>query len=346
MAEATTQARGGIHAASHPPAGRHATEPVLEIAGLTVSAGPVDLVEQVSLSVMPGETLCLVGESGCGKSLTCMSALGLLDDGLKATGSVRLFGTETMGAPERVINAVRGRDVTMIFQNPMAALNPVKRVGAQIAEAIGEHTELRGAAVDRRVMDLLEQVGIPKVERHKNYYPHQLSGGMCQRVMIAMALACRPKLLIADEPTTALDVTIQAQILRLLRDLQSELGLAIVFVTHDLGVVAEIADRVAVMYAGRIVEAGPVDDLFDDPRHPYTRALMDCRIGFSREPGTMLEAVKGTVPAPSARPVGCNFAPRCPTADARCQAEPSLSSDGARAVACHFFDPSAGAVRQ
>jgi len=332
MAGLALEARGGIDAASQPKAG---IEPVLRIADLRVSAGPVDLVEAVDLSVMPGETLCLVGESGCGKSLTCMAALGLLDDGLKASGSVRLFGTETLSAPERVINAIRGRAATMIFQNPMAALNPVKRVGTQIAEAIRAHTDLRGGAIDRRVSELLEQVGIPKVERHKLYYPHQLSGGMCQRVMIAMALACKPKLLIADEPTTALDVTIQAQILRLLRDLQAELGLAIVFVTHDLGVVAEIADRVAVMYAGRIVETGPVDTLFVDPRHPYTRALMACRIGFNREPGTMLDAVKGTVPAPSSRPEGCNFAPRCPLADARCAVEPALAGDESRAVACH-----------
>lgn len=265
-----------------------------------------------------------------------MSILGLLDENLAMRGSIKLFGTETVGAPERVLNDLRGSAVTMIFQNPMVSLNPVKRVGAQIAEAILEHTSLRGAAVDRRVSDLLDQVGIPHVARHKTYYPHQLSGGMCQRVMIAMALACQPQLLIADEPTTALDVTIQAQILRLLRDLQTELGLAIVLVTHDLGVVAEIADHVAVMYAGRVVEASPVDALFENPRHPYTRALMGSRIGFSRQPGTLLDAISGTVPAPSARPIGCNFAPRCGMASEICHADPPLLRCGEQAVACHF----------
>ena len=326
---------GGSVAASQSAQPQHLPAPVLEIEDLSVHAGAHALVEAVSLSVRPGETLCLVGESGCGKSLTCMSMLGLLDDNLSMAGSIKLFGSETVGAPESVLNALRGRDVAMIFQNPMAALNPVQRVGSQIAEAIIEHTSLRGAAVEQRVVDLLEQVGIPHVARHKTYYPHQLSGGMCQRVMIAMALACNPKLLIADEPTTALDVTIQAQILRLLRDLQAELGLAIVLVTHDLGVVAEIADHVAVMYAGRIVEAAPVDDLFDDPRHPYTRALMASRIGFGREPGTPLDAIKGTVPSPANRPVGCNFAPRCSLAIELCQQDPALLDDGQRAVACH-----------
>jgi peptide/nickel transport system ATP-binding protein len=326
---------GGGRLAAPQPLSSIAT-PILDVSRLSVHAGPHALVEEVSLSVRPGETLCLVGESGCGKSLTCMSILGLLDDNLTVAGSIRLFGTETVGAPERVLNDLRGSDVAMIFQNPMVALNPVQRVGAQIAEAIIAHTDLRGAAVDRRVTELLDQVGIPNVARNKAAYPHQLSGGMCQRVMIAMALACKPKLLIADEPTTALDVTIQAQILRLLRDLQTELGLGIVLVTHDLGVVAEIADHVAVMYAGRVVETAPVDDLFDNPLHPYTRALMASRIGFGRQPGTPLDAIGGTVPAPSARPAGCNFAPRCARASHECAEDPRLIRQGERAVACHF----------
>jgi peptide/nickel transport system ATP-binding protein len=327
---------GGKLAAFSPVPGAIGAGPILEVSRLSVHAGPNALVEDVSLSVRPGETLCLVGESGCGKSLTCMSMLGLLDDNLSLAGSIRLFGTETIGAPEIVLNNLRGSDVAMIFQNPMVSLNPVQPVGAQIAEAIVEHTPLRGAAVDRRVVELLDQVGIPNVARNKNYYPHQLSGGMCQRVMIAMALACKPKLLIADEPTTALDVTIQAQILRLLRALQVELGLGIVLVTHDLGVVAEIADHVAVMYAGRVVETAPVDDLFEDPRHPYTRALMASRIGFGRQPGTPLDAIGGTVPSPSARPVGCNFAPRCAMASGACATDPQLRRHSQRAVACHF----------
>ncbi|HWJ87774.1 MAG TPA: ABC transporter ATP-binding protein [Pelagibacterium sp.] len=319
------------------PQSAMSTTPVLDMSRLSVHAGPNALVEDVSLSVRSGETLCLVGESGCGKSLTCMSMLGLLDENLAVGGSIKLFGTETVGAPEHVLNDLRGSAVTMIFQNPMAALNPVKRVGVQIAEAIVAHTALRGAAVDRRVAELLDQVGIPHVERHKRYYPHQLSGGMCQRVMIAMALACKPKLLIADEPTTALDVTIQAQILDLMRQLQAELDLAIVLVTHDLGVVAEIADHVAVMYAGRVVEAAPVDALFDDPLHPYTRALMASRIGFRRRPGTKLQAIPGTVPAPSARPAGCSFAPRCALASDVCRTRPVLARYGNRSVACPSF---------
>jgi peptide/nickel transport system ATP-binding protein len=344
MVVTTKQAGGGILAASAPLAPALPVTPILEVDSLSVHAGPHALVEAVSLSVRPGETLCLVGESGCGKSLTCMSLLGLLGNDLSVRGSIRLFGTETIEAPERVLNDLRGRDVAMIFQNPMVSLNPVQRVGAQIAEAIVEHTPLRGAAVDRRVIELLDQVGIPNIARNRTYYPHQLSGGMCQRVMIAMALACRPRLLIADEPTTALDVTIQAQILRLMRDLQVELGLGIVLVTHDLGVVAEIADHVAVMYAGRVVESAPVDDLFEDPQHPYTRALMNSRIGFSRRPGTPLDAIGGTVPAPSARPAGCTFAPRCAMATDQCLEQPRLVRVGQRAVACHFAALGSGAT--
>ena len=320
--------------------------PVLEISNLGVNAGKARLVEDVSLTVSPGETLCLVGESGCGKSLTCMSVLGLLDDGLRASGSIKLFGTETIGARESVLNGLRGHDVTMIFQNPMAALNPIRRVGTQIVESVHQHTTLRGRAAERRMEELLDQVGIPNVKRHKNFYPHQLSGGMCQRVMIAMALACRPRLLIADEPTTALDVTIQAQILRLIRSLQAELDLAVVFVTHDLGVVAEIADQVAVMYAGRIVETGSVDALFETPSHPYTRALMNSRIGFGGVPGTPLEAIGGTVPAPMARPAGCAFAPRCALAQDICNTRPSLLEARDTRTACHLSAHPAGGVGQ
>jgi peptide/nickel transport system ATP-binding protein len=310
--------------------------PVLDINNLVVSAGTTRLVEEVSLSVNAGETLCLVGESGCGKSLTCMSALGLLDEGLKASGSVKLFGTETVGAPDSVLNRLRGNRIAMIFQNPMSALNPIRRVGSQIVEAIKQHTALRGQAAEQRMEELLDQVGIPDIKRSKKSYPHQLSGGMCQRVMIAMALACRPQLLIADEPTTALDVTIQAQILGLIQALQKELDLAVVFVTHDLGVVAEIADRVAVMYAGRVVETGSAEALFARPAHPYTRALMNSRIGFARVPGTPLESISGTVPAPTARPAGCAFAPRCALAQDICSTRPALAPAGSTLAACHL----------
>lgn len=329
---------GGRDAASVVTVFRDDTAPVLQVRNLSIRTRHAELVQNVSFDVMAGETLCLVGESGCGKSLTCMSALGLLDDSLSSAGSVRFLGQEILSKPDAELDAIRGRDVTMIFQNPMTALNPIQRVGRQIAEALLLHSDLRGAAVDARVLELLDQVGIPNAGRHAKFYPHQLSGGMCQRVMIAMALACNPKLIVADEPTTALDVTIQAQILRLIKSLQFELGVAVVFVTHDLGVVAEIADRVAVMYSGRIVEAAPVNDLFEAPRHPYTRSLMDCRIGLQRKPGTLLDAIPGTVPHPAARPEGCAFAPRCPIATEICSRPPEFSRYGAGngLAACHY----------
>jgi peptide/nickel transport system ATP-binding protein len=263
--------------------------------------------------------------------------MGLIDAPLAAEGSIRLFGREIAGLPERRLNGVRGRDVAMIFQDPMAALNPIQRVGAQVAEILSVHGATSAAERYRAVLALFERVGLPDPARQARAYPHQLSGGMCQRVMIAMAIACRPKVLIADEPTTALDVTIQAQILRLLRELQDETGMAIVFVTHDLGVVAEIADRVAVMYSGRVVEEAGVDEIFDAPRHPYTRALMACRVGTG-QPGTALPAITGSVPAPSARPNGCSFARRCDHARPLCLIQPALTergTSGAR-VACHL----------
>ncbi len=313
-------------------------EPALSVTDLSVRRGSVALVENTSLSVAKGETLCLVGESGCGKSLTCTAIMGLIDAPLAAEGSIRLLGREIAGLPERRLNGVRGRDVAMIFQDPMAALNPIQRVGAQVAEILSVHGATTSAAErSRAVLALFERVGLPDPARQARAYPHQLSGGMCQRVMIAMAIACRPKVLIADEPTTALDVTIQAQILRLLRELQDDTGMAIVFVTHDLGVVAEIADRVAVMYSGRVVEEAGVDEIFDAPRHPYTRALMACRVGIG-QPGTALPAITGIVPAPSARPNGCAFAPRCDHARTLCLVQPALTErgkPGAR-VACHL----------
>ncbi len=326
---------GGSFAASHFPF-MAAMSPVLTVQNLKVSSSKADLVENVSFSVRRGETLCLVGESGCGKSLTCMSILGLLDNGLQTSGSIELLGQETVNASEATLNRFRGDDVTVIFQNPMAALNPIQRVGRQILEGIYRHSELRGAEAERHMEQLLDQVGIPSVKRSKNLFPHQLSGGMCQRIMIAMALACKPKLLIADEPTTALDVTIQAQILQLIRDLQAELDLAVIFVTHDLGVVAEIADQVAVMYSGRIVETGPVADLFDHAAHPYTKALMNSRIGFDRPRGTKLEAIEGTVPSPMARPEGCTFAPRCAQRAAICTTTPQFQQARCTNVACHL----------
>ncbi len=311
---------------------------VLEIDRLAIRRNGVRLVEDVSLSVAAGETLCLVGESGCGKSLTCMATLGLLSDTLVPEGRIALFGQEIIGRPERQLNQMRGRDAAMIFQNPMVSLNPIRRVGEQIDETLALHTTMSATERQAEIVSLLGRVGIPEPERHARSYPNQLSGGMCQRVMIAMAIACRPRLLIADEPTTALDVTIQAQILKLLKELQAETGMAIVFVTHDLGVVAEIADRVAVMYAGRVVEEGPVDAIFEVPQHPYTQALMDCRIDADRQAGRVLATIPGTVPAPNSRPAGCSFAPRCSREGQACATLPVLAglSGEVHRVACHF----------
>ena len=325
------ESRGGTARAT-------AAEPVLAIESLTVGTGAVDLVIDVSFQVAPGETLCLVGESGCGKSLTCLAAMGLLAEPVRRrAGSVRLAGTELTSLGDRRLREIRGRDMAMIFQDPVASLNPVQRVGRQVAEALVVLEGLTMRSAMRRAIELLDRVGIARPDERANAYPHQLSGGMCQRVMIAMALACRPKLIVADEATTALDVTTQAQILKLMKTLQDETGTAMIFVTHDLSVVAEIADRVAVMYSGRIVETGPVDALFDHPAHPYTRGLMDCRLHALSAANGRLAAIGGTVPRPAARPIGCAFRPRCPRADARCETLPELRRlFGAQTAACHF----------
>ncbi len=313
-------------------------EPVLSIDGLSVSTGAIDLVIDASLEVAPGETLCLVGESGCGKSLTCLAAMGLLADPVRRTaGSVRLQGTELTALGEKQLRAIRGRDMAMIFQDPVASLNPVQRVGRQVAEALIVHERLGRRTAMRRAVELLDRVGIADPAGRAEAYPHQLSGGMCQRVMIAMALACRPRLIIADEATTALDVTTQAQILKLMKRLQQETGTAMIFVTHDLSVVAEIADRVAVMYSGRIVETGPVDAIFEHPAHPYTRGLMDCRLHALTASDARLAAIAGTVPRPAARPSGCAFRPRCPKATERCETLPPQRGISPRqTVACHY----------
>jgi peptide/nickel transport system ATP-binding protein len=236
---------------------------------------------------------------------------------------------------ESALAQIRGRDVAMIFQNPVASLNPIQRVGKQIADTLMRHEGLGFEAAKQRTIELLERVGISDPAGRFSAYPHELSGGMCQRVMIAMAIACRPRLLLADEPTTALDVTIQAQIVELLKDLQRQTGMGLVFVTHDFGVVAEIADRVAVMYAGRIVETAPVEDLFRRPSHPYTRALMQCRMRADRRSGR-LAAIEGTVPQASSRPPGCSFAPRCPQARPACARMPPRIELGPQSfVVCH-----------
>ncbi|MEO1536207.1 MAG: ABC transporter ATP-binding protein [Pseudomonadota bacterium] len=293
-------------------------------------------VDGVSFSVPEGGTLGLVGESGSGKSVTCLSVLKLLAERGRILGGEVLFGGRdlmTLGQDE--MQALRGDEIAMIFQDPMSSLNPVKRVGWQIAEALVIHENLNNKAAEDKAIELLAAVGIPEPKMRARAFPHQLSGGMCQRVMIAMALACKPKLLIADEPTTALDVTIQAQILRLLRQLADDTGTAVVLITHDLGVVAEVADEVAVMYAGRVVETAPVAEIFADPKHPYTMGLLGSLPSRSTR-RARLPMIKGTVPAPEQYPAGCRFAPRCPRASGLCSREkPQISQYLDLRFACH-----------
>jgi peptide/nickel transport system ATP-binding protein len=280
----------------------------------------VRAVDGVSFSVARGETLGIVGESGCGKSVTSLSIMRLLPSppGRVAAGEIRFDGRDILPLPEDAMRKIRGNDIAMIFQEPMTSLNPVHTVGEQIIETIQLHRTMSRAEARSRALDMLRLVRIPSPETRIDDYPHQLSGGMRQRVMIAMALACDPKILIADEPTTALDVTIQAQILDLMRDLRTRTGAAIVLITHDLGVVAEIAHRVLVMYAGGIVEEAPVEALFGDPQHPYTLGLLGSIPKLQGEE-ERLAAIRGMVPNPYAMPAGCRFNPRCPLADARCR---------------------------
>lgn len=307
-------------------------------------------VDGVSFRVAAGETLCIVGESGSGKSVTALSLMGLVPSppGRVVSGRVRLEGRELRTLSERELRRVRGRDIAMIFQDPMSSLNPVLRVGDQVAEALELHLGLYGPPARERVVALFRQVGIPAPEERVDAFPHQLSGGMKQRVMIAMALACEPKLLIADEPTTALDVTIQAQILDLLRALQAQRQMGMILITHDLGVVAEIADTVAVMYAGTIVEHASVYDLFDHPKHPYTKGLFASLPSASMERGSRLQTIDGMVPSAFEFPTGCRFRTRCPYARPRCAHEvPTLREHGdAHTVACHFTEAIAEGVHE
>jgi oligopeptide/dipeptide ABC transporter ATP-binding protein len=302
-------------------------------------AGVARSVDGVSFEVLPGETLGIVGESGCGKSVTALSVLRLIrPPGRIEAGSEVLFeGRDLLTLPERELRAVRGRRIAMIFQEPMTALNPVFSVGDQIAEVVRVHTSGSAKAAWARAVEMLAAVGIPDPARRAGEYPHQLSGGMRQRVMIAMALVMNPAVVLADEPTTALDVTIQAQILELLQEMQQRLGTAIVLITHDLGVVAETARRVVVMYAGEVVEQSPVEPLFAAPHHPYTEGLLEAvpRLGAARE---RLATIPGSVPPATAWPTGCRFRDRCPYAWERCAAEhPPLYPVGeGRVSRCHL----------
>ncbi|TDG18534.1 ABC transporter ATP-binding protein, partial [Paracraurococcus ruber] len=286
---------------------------------LAVAFDGVPALRGIDLAVAPGEALGLVGESGCGKSVTWLAALGLLPARARVTGSVTLHGEELLGAPPAVLDRIRGGRVAMIFQDPASSLNPVHRIGRQVTEALALHRGLRGAAARAEAKRLFDQVGIPDAARRLDAYPHELSGGQNQRVMIAMALAGQPELLVADEPTTALDVTIQAQILDLLRALQRETGMALVLISHDLGVVADTCDRVAVMYAGRVVEEAPAARLFEAAAHPYTQGLLGA-LPPIEGPRRPLAAIPGGVPDPGAMPPGCAFAPRCPRRGPACEA--------------------------
>jgi oligopeptide/dipeptide ABC transporter ATP-binding protein len=315
--------------------------PVLEVEDLhvefTVDGGVVRAVDGVSLALAPGERVAVVGESGSGKTVTALAVMGLVElPGRITAGDVRFDGRSLVGLGEDEYRALRGRDLAMVFQDPMTALNPALRIGAQVAEAITVHDPSATRAGARaRSVELLEQVGIGSAAQRARDYPHQLSGGMRQRVLLAMALANRPRVLIADEPTTALDVTNQAQILELLDSIRRDLGLAVVLVTHDLGVVAGHADRVVVMYAGRVVEEGAVDDVFASPRHPYTRGLLASVPSASTARGA-LTPIAGSPPNLLQVPAGCAFHPRCPFAQARCsESVPVLEPVGpGHRVAC------------
>ncbi len=315
------------------------TPPLLQVENLrtffSTEDGDFPAVDGVSFSVNAGQTLAIVGESGSGKSVTALSIMGLIPNppGRIAGGSIRFEGRELIGLPARALQALRGNGMAMIFQEPMSSLNPVFTIGQQIIESLQCHQNISDSEARAQALQLLEKVRIPAPEQRLNEHPHKLSGGMRQRAMIAMALANHPRLLIADEPTTALDVTIQAQILALMHSLQQDSGTAIVLITHDLGVVAEVADTVVVMYCGRVVEQAPVAALFDTPQHPYTVGLLGSMPRLYGQ-ATRLAAIAGQVPPPLPRPVGCAFAERCPFVQDRCRAEaPPLRRIGSDAGA-------------
>ena len=318
-------------------------KPMLEVCGLCTGIGTQgpEILSDVGLTLVNGEVLGVVGESGSGKSMLALSIMGLLPPPVVVrAGQVLLQGEDLLAMAGPRMRALRGKDIAMIFQEPMTSLNPVMRVGEQIGEVLRWHLEMRGPAARAEGISLLRRVEMPDPERQIDAYPHELSGGMRQRVMIAMALAGRPRLLIADEPTTALDVTIQAQILELVRKIQRDAGMSVLLITHDLGVIAEMCDRVAVMYAGRVVESGSVLDIFDRPSHPYTRGLLASRPKISAGDG-WLSTIEGTVPAVGQLPPGCSFAPRCPLARDACRVVPRLRTLGeTHQVACVVpFEP-------
>ncbi|WP_020410191.1 ABC transporter ATP-binding protein [Hahella ganghwensis] len=305
------------------------TKPLLDVSHLSTTFktpdGLVNAVNDVSFQLYPGESLGIVGESGSGKTQVFMSLMGLLADNGKTEGSVKFLGEEILGRSAHDLNNLRGNQISLIFQDPMTSLNPYLKVSRQLTEVLMEHKGASQGEARKRSLEMLAKVGIPEPEKRFDMYPHEFSGGMRQRVMIAMALLCQPQLLIADEPTTALDVTIQAQILRLMGDLKEEMNTSIVMITHDLGVVAGLCDRVLVMYGGRIVEAGPVREIFYTPRHPYTKGLLASMPRLDELGESHLNSIPGQPPNLQHLPKGCAFHPRCPQAEERCQsAHPPL----------------------
>jgi oligopeptide/dipeptide ABC transporter ATP-binding protein len=327
-------------------------KPLLEVSDLVTRfhtpEGTVYAVNGISFHILEGETLAVVGESGCGKSVSMLSILQLIPSppGEIVGGAAIYRDQDLLKKTESEMEAIRGKEISMIFQDPMTSLNPVLTIGRQITESLSTHTTMDQKTAERRAVELLDMVGISDGFRHLSEYPHEFSGGMRQRVMIAMSLACNPSLLIADEPTTALDVTIQAQIVELVTNIRKQVGMAVIWITHDLGVVAGIADRVLVMYAGYIVEQASVDELYDKPLHPYTRALLDALPRVDRRRERRLKSIPGAPPSLLVEPKGCPFVRRCEHAIARCSVEnPSLTSVGlSHAVAC-WVDIRTGAPR-
>lgn len=323
--------------------------PLLQAEGVTVRFDacerPFDVVRDVSFTLHPGRTLCLVGESGCGKSMTALSLLRLIPEpGRLAAGRILFEGRDLAELSESAMERVRGRDIGMIFQEPMTSLNPVIRVGEQVAEPLMRHLRLPKKAALAEAVELFRLVGIPAPDMRVRDYPHQLSGGMRQRVMIAMALANHPDLLIADEPTTALDVTIQHQILKQMRSLQEEYGTSIIFITHDLGVVAELCDRVVVLYGGLVMEEAEINDLFENPLHPYTMGLLASIPGLTKDKSERLQSIPGSPPDMTKPPKGCPFASRCQFARNICAAEcPPFVQVGSRQARCWLLQPDAPA---
>jgi oligopeptide/dipeptide ABC transporter ATP-binding protein len=317
---------------------------LLDVQGLTVTlqtnSGPMTIVDDVDYTVEEGQVFGVAGESGSGKTISVLALMQLLPAGARTSGLARYDGHDLLSLRSRALRRVRGAEIAMVFQDPLTSLHPMLSIGKQLTEHVRSHEGVSRSAAAKRAVELLEEVRIPDPERALHGFPHQFSGGMRQRIAIAIALAARPKLLIADEPTTALDVTVQAGILRLLDRLRRENGLSVILITHDLGVMSSIADEVAIFYAGRIVESGPTHDLLTTPRHPYTRALLDALPHPEAAEGTALVAIPGSPPTPRARPSGCAFHPRCPYASeqSRLEVPPLVAVSDSRLLACHV-DP-------